>query len=410
MSAPTPSQEKSLPASPLKPVLPAQAGGLLHWSRLYGSARGLAIVHAAREHPGPLLVVTRGVHAAEQLEDEIRFYAAQGASVPVASASCSRDTRTSLYSAGDGMSGAALGSESSLPVLHFPDWECLPYDVVSPHQGIVSERLETLYRLPTLTRGILLAAAGTLMHRIAPREYVAAHSFLLRRGERLDVAGLRTTLTHAGYAAVSQVMEPGEFAVRGGVIDLFPTGNPTPYRLDLFSDEVESIREFDPASQRSGRPLEEIRLLPAREFPLTDEAIQRFRQSFRTRFEGDPQKAVVYRDVSKGLAPAGVEYYLPLFFPQTATIFDYLPASTICLLEAGVEHAARDFEHETRQRYQDLRHDRERPLLAPEEIMLTTAQFQERLREKAVHRVPRFPGGRNPAPRAAGDGGSSRGL
>ena len=281
------------------------------------------------------------------------------------------------------MSGTAPGSEPSLPILHFPDWECLPYDVVSPHQGIVSERLETLYRLPTLTRGILLAAAGTLMHRIAPREYVTAHSFLLRRGERLDVAGLRTTLTHAGYAAVSQVMEPGEFAVRGGVIDLFPTGNPAPYRLDLFSDEVESIREFDPANQRSGRSLEEIRLLPAREFPLTDEAIQRFRQSFRTRFEGDPQKTVVYRDVSKGLAPAGVEYYLPLFFPQTATIFDYLPASTICLLEADVEHAARDFEHETGQRYQDLRHDRERPLLAPEEIMLTAAQFQERLREKA---------------------------
>ncbi|MBI5782355.1 MAG: transcription-repair coupling factor, partial [Gammaproteobacteria bacterium] len=362
MSVPTPSQEKSLPASPLKPVLPAQAGGLLYWSRLYGSARGLAIAHAAREHAGPLLVVTRGVHAAEQLEDEIRFYAAQGHA--------------------GGMSEIASDNESSLPVLHFPDWECLPYDVVSPHQGIVSERLETLYRLPTLTRGILLVAAGTLMHRIAPREYVAAHSFLLRRGEQLDVAGLRTTLTHAGYAAVSQVMEPGEFAVRGGVIDLFPTGNPTPYRLDLFSDEVESIREFDPASQRSGRPLEEIRLLPAREFPLTDEAIQHFRQSFRARFEGDPQKAVVYRDVSKALAPAGVEYYLPLFFSRTATIFDYLPASTICLLEAGVEHAARDFEHETRQRYQDLRHDRERPLLAPEEIMLTTTQFQERLREK----------------------------
>ena len=124
-------------------------------------------------------------------------------------------------------------------------------------------------------------------------------------------------------------------------------------------------------------------MLPARELPLTDEAIQRFRQSFRARFEGDPQKAVVYRDVSKGLAPAGVEYYLPLFFPQTATIFDYLPASTICLLEAGVEHAAHDFEHETGQRYQDLRHDRERPLLAPEEIMLTAVQFQERLREKA---------------------------
>ncbi len=349
MSALTPSLEKPPPASPLKPVLPAKAGEVLRWSRLYGSARGLAIANAAREHPGLLLVVTASVRAAEQLEDEIRF-----------------------YGPGDG----------ALPILHFPDWECLPYDMVSPHQGIVSERLETLYRLPTLTRGILLAAAGTLMHRLAPPEYVAGHSFLLRRGERLDVAGLRMTLTHAGYTAVSQVMEPGEFAVRGGVVDLFPSGSPAPYRLDLFGDEVESLREFDPASQRSGRLLDEIRLLPAREFPLTDAAIQRFRQSFRTRFEGDPQKSVVYRDVSKGLAPAGIEYYLPLFFPRTATLFDYLPAATICLLEAGVEHAARDFEHETRQRYQDLRHDRERPLLAPEEIMLTAAQFQEQLREK----------------------------
>lgn len=364
MSIPPLLHKKLLLASVLKPVLPNQAGEALRWSRLYGSARGLAIVHAARQHRGPLLVVTHGVHAAEQMEDEIRFYAAQGRASTI----------------GNEVSEA---NEPPLPVLHFPDWECLPYDVVSPHQGIVSERLETLYRLPTLTRGILLAAAGTLMHRIAPREYVAAHSFLLRRGERLDVAGLRTTLTHAGYAAVSQVMEPGEFAVRGGVIDLFPTGNPAPYRLDLFGDDVESIREFDPASQRSGRSLEEIRLLPAREFPLTDEAIHHFRQSFRARFEGDPQKSVVYRDVSKGLAPAGVEYYLPLFFPQTATLFDYLPTSTICLLEAGVEHAARDFEQEASQRYQDLRHDRERPLLAPEEIMLTATQFQERLWEKS---------------------------
>ena len=150
--------------------------------------------------PAPCSSLPRGIQAAEQLEDEIRFYTA----------------------------GTVPGGEPPLPILHFPDWECLPYDVVSPHQGIVSERLETLYRLPTLARGILLAAAGTLMHRIAPREYVTAHSFLLRRGERLDVAGLRTTLTHAGYAAVSQVMEPGEFAVRGGVIDLFPTGNPAP--------------------------------------------------------------------------------------------------------------------------------------------------------------------------------------
>ncbi len=346
MSLPEQKSEKPVLVSPLRPVLPKESGEVLRWSRLYGSARGLALANATRIHPGPLLVVTASVHAAEQIEDEIRFYS-EAADTP--------------------------------PLLHFPDWECLPYDVVSPHQGIVSERLETLYRLPSLTRGIVLAAAPTLMHRLAPREYVGSHSFVLKRGERLDLAGLRTTLAHAGYNAVSQVMEPGEFAVRGGVIDLFSAGSQTPYRLDLFGEEVESIREFDPANQRSGKLLDGIRLLPAREFPLTDEAIQRFRQAFRARFEGDPQKAAVYRDVSNGLAPAGVEYYLPLFFGTMATIFDYLPNNTLCLLEAGVEHAARDFEHETRQRHQDLRHDRERPLLAPEELFLGAHEFQERV-------------------------------
>ncbi len=346
MALPDPKPEKSVFVSPLRPVLPTESGEVLRWSRLYGSARGLALANAARRHPGLLLVVTASVHAAEQIEDEIRFY----------------------------------GRAADIPhLLHFPDWECLPYDVVSPHQGIVSERLETLYRLPGLSRGIVLAAASTLMHRLAPREYVGSHSFVLKRGVRLDLAGLRATLAHAGYNAVSQVMEPGEFAVRGGVIDLFPAGSQVPYRLDLFGDDVESIREFDPASQRSGKQLDGIRLLPAREFPLTEEAIQGFRQAFRARFEGDPQTAAVYRDVSKGLAPAGVEYYLPLFFGQLATIFDYLPDNTLCVLEAGVEHAARDFEHETRQRHQDLRHDRERPLLAPEELFLDTTEFTQLL-------------------------------
>ena len=343
--------------SPLKPVvaslgtvndtslyhgLTSQIGETLRWSRLYGSARGLALASAAQIHPAPLLVVTAGVHGAERLEDEIRFY---------------------------------RGKEDRFPVLRFPDWECLPYDVVSPHPGIVSERLETLYRLPALRRGIVLAAAPTLMQRLAPRAYLASHAFLLKRGERLDVAALRASLTQAGYHAVSQVMEPGEYAVRGGVIDLFPTGSRAPYRLDLFGEELESIREFNPASQRSGKTLDQVRMLPAREFPLTAEAIQRFRQAFRARFEGDPQHSAIYRDVSKGLAPAGIEYHLPLFFDSTATFFDYLPPGAVCVLEADVEDAARAFERDIHQRYQDLCHDRERPLLAPEEIALSMRDF-----------------------------------
>jgi len=332
--------------SPLKPLRPDQAGKPLQWSRLYGSALGLALANAAQTHAAPLLVVTTNVQGAERLGDEIRFYCDQ---------------------------------TGQCPVLHFPDWECLPYDVVSPHPGSVSGRLETLYRLPTLTRGIVLAAVPTLMQRLAPPAYLAGHGFLLKQGERLDVAALRARLTQAGYHAVSQVMEPGEYAVRGGVVDLFPTGSRVPYRFDLFGEDVESIREFDPVSQRSGKTLEQVRMLPAREFPLTDEAIQRFRQAFRSRFEGDPQRAAVYRDVSRGLAPAGIEYYLPLFFDSTATFFDYLPAAATCVLEARAGDAAHEFEREVRQRHQDLGHDRERPLLAPEEISLSARELFDRL-------------------------------
>jgi transcription-repair coupling factor (superfamily II helicase) len=306
----------------------------------------LALARAAEDHSGPLLVITASVRDAERLGDEIRFYRDQ---------------------------------QGQCPVLHFPDWECLPYDVVSPHSGIVSERLETLYRLPTLTRGIVLAAVPTLMQRLAPRSYLAGHGFLLKRGERLDLAGLRANLVQAGYSAVSQVMEPGEYAVRGGVLDLFPAGSRLPYRLDLFGEELETIREFDPISQRSGKTLDHVRMLPAREFPLTAEAIQRFRQAFRARFEGDPQRSAIYRDVSRGLAPGGIEYYLPLFFESTTTFFDYLPATAVCVIESAVMDTAHAFEREIRQRHEDLSHDRERPLLAPHEIALTAPELFEQV-------------------------------
>ena len=191
---------------------------------------------------------------------------------------------------------------------------------------------------------------------------MSAHSFLLKIGDRLDIQRLREQLTRANYHSVSQVMEAGEFAVRGGLVDLFPTGSHQPYRLDLFGDQVESIREFDVATQRSGKSIDAIRLLPAREYPLTEESIQHFRQAFRARFEGDPQKVSLYRDVSRGITPSGAEYYLPLFFPDMANIFDYLPKSTLCLLEAGITEIAENFWRETGQRYDEMRHDRERPV------------------------------------------------
>ena len=331
--------------SPLDPVLPEPPNGRLRWCRLLGSSRGLAIAAAAERHPGPLVVLARSIEAANQLEDEVRFYAAGG---PV-------------------------------PVHVFPDWECLPYDVFSPHQGLTAQRLETLYKLPTLFRGILLVAASTALYRLPPREYVLGQSFLLDAGDEIDIAELRQRLTQSGYRAVSQVMEPGEYAVRGGLIDLFPVGAHRPFRIELFGNTVETIREFDPETQRSDKPLRKIQLLPAREYPLTEDAIQRFRQAFRARFEGDPQKVPVYRDVSKGLAPPGVEFYLPLFFDETASLFDYVPASAVCMVEEGVEQAAEGFLREVTTRYEQMCHDLERPLLRPQELFLTIEEFAERL-------------------------------
>lgn len=296
---------------------------------------------------------------ADQLEDEIRFYS----------------------------------PDPALPVLSFPDWECLPYDVFSPHQELVSQRLSTLYRLPRLTRGVVLAAVSTLLYRLVPREYVAGHSLLLSTGERLDLEPFREQLVQSGYHAVSQVMEPGEYAVRGGLVDLYPVGAPRPYRIDLFGDTVESIREFDPETQRSGQTLPSVQLLPAREYPLTEAAIQRFRQAFRARFEGDPQKVGIYRDVSKGIAPAGVEFFLPLFFERTASIFDYLPNRSVCVLADGAEQAAADFLREARGRYEQLRYDVERPLLAPEELFIDVDAFRASLSDYACVELRDFSAG-----------------
>ncbi len=316
-----------------------RAGETLAWQGLAGSGRGLAIATAAETLHGPLLVITASSFSAQRLEDEIRFYA------------------------------------SGLTILPLPDWECLPYDVFSPHQDIISQRLETLYRLPELKNGVVLASVSTLMHRLPPPEYVTAHSFLLKTGDRLEIQSLRERLAHANYHGVSQVMEAGEFAVRGGLIDLFPTGSHRPYRIELFDDQVESMREFDPATQRSGKSISTIQLLPAREYPMTEAAIQHFRQAFRTHFEGDPQKVPLYRDISKGINPAGAEYYLPLFFPSMATIFDYLPTAASCVLEAGVMEMAGNFQREIEQRYEEMRHDIERPLLTPSEIFMTMEEF-----------------------------------
>ncbi|HUW97264.1 MAG TPA: transcription-repair coupling factor [Acidiferrobacter sp.] len=326
------------------PLAPPSSSGHEQWLGLHASARSLALAQAACA--GRLLIViTQDVRTRERLEDELHFY---------------------------------LDAQSP-PILTFPDWECLPYDAFSPHPDIISERLATLATLPHLTGGLVLLAASTLMHYLPPATHLLGHSFILKIGDRLAIDPFRERLIQAAYQAVGQVVASGEFAVRGGIVDIFPMGAKTAFRIDLFDDVVESIRTFDPDTQRSEDVVTEIRVLPAREHPLTAEAIQVFRSNYRATFTGDPRASLIYRDVSEGLSPAGVEYYLPLFFPETATFIDYLPPHATFVFTEGARAQTRHFESETAERYEAARGHVERPALPPERLFLQAADLETRL-------------------------------
>ena len=256
-----------------------------------------------------------------------------------------------------------------------PDWETLPYDAFSPHQDLVSERLATLHEIRNGQCDVLVVPATTALVRLAPPSFLAAYTFFFRQGERLDEARLKAQLTLAGYTHVSQVMSPGEYSVRGGLIDLFPMGSALPYRLDLFGDEIETIRTFDADTQRSLYPVREVRLLPGREFPMDDAARTAFRGRWRERFEGDPSRSPIYRDIGNGIASAGIEYYLPLFFEETANLFNYLPDEAPVALVGDIDAAIQRFWLDTESRYRFLKSDRERPILEPHELFLGAEQF-----------------------------------
>ncbi|PIY06849.1 MAG: transcription-repair coupling factor, partial [Gallionellaceae bacterium CG_4_10_14_3_um_filter_60_1069] len=264
-----------------------------------------------------------------------------------------------------------------------PDWETLPYDHFSPHQDLISERLATLHHIRSNDCDVVIVPLTTALYPLPPVSYLAAYTFFLNKGERLDLDALRAQLTLAGYSHVQQVLTPGEYCVRGGLIDLFPMGSVLPYRLDLFDDEIETIATFDVDTQRTLYPVPEIRLLPAREFPLDDRGQATFRQRFRERFEGDPSKSRIYKDVSKGIAPSGIEYYLPLFFDQTASLFDYLPHNATLCLHHEVDTAIAAFAKDAASRYNLLRGDPQRPLLEPRELFLDGEQFFIRAKEFA---------------------------
>jgi transcription-repair coupling factor (superfamily II helicase) len=332
----------SHPLASLLPPLSAlsfpQPGARLDLPTLAGSGDALAIAGLAA--PGRMLtVITANPTDAQRLLEEIAWFA------------------------------------PGLRLHLLPDWETLPYDIFSPHHDLISERLATFYAMTRGEADVVLVPASTALYRLAPPAFLAAYSFFLKQGERLDVEQLRLQLATAGYANVTQVVSPGEFAVRGGLVDLYPMGAPLPLRIDLFDDSIESIKTFDPDTQRTVYPTHEIRLLPAHEFPLDEAGRTKFRGRFREIFEGDPTKATIYKDVSNGITPAGIEYYLPLFFDDTATLFDYLPAAAPVLLHRDVPAAIAEFWNDTRSRYKLLRGDPTRPALAPEQLFLRDEDF-----------------------------------
>jgi hypothetical protein len=277
----------------------------------------------------------------------------------------------------------------------FPDWETLPYDTFSPHQDLISERLATLWRIQQRDKDtgadVVVVPATTALYRLAPPAFLAGYTFHFKVKQKLDEARLKGQLTLAGYSHVTQVVSPGEYAVRGGLIDLFPMGSPVPYRVDLFDDEIDSIRTFDPDSQRSLYPVPEVRLLPGREFPMDDAARAKFRSRWRELLEGDPTKSRIYKDIGNGVATAGIEYYLPLFFDDTATVFDYLGADATVVLHGDLEPAFQHFWQDTKERYRLVQGDPERPVLPPEALFLGIEPFYARANEHAQACCPHAP-------------------
>ena len=312
--------------------------------QVVGAAASLAAVELAHGLARPLVVLARDPGHADQLEAEIRWFAGE-----------------------------------TLPVRHFAEWETLPYDSFSPHQDIVSRRLAVLAELPGLERGIVIASAASLLQRLPPTGYVALRSLRLEAGQELEREAFIDSLAAAGYLRVPQVGEHGEMAVRGSLLDVFPMGSTAPVRIDFFGDEVETLRLFDPETQLTTESIPSIEILPAREVPLDEEGINRFRRAYRARFEGQPSKSRVYREVSEGIAHGGIEYYLPLFFESTANLLDYLPEGSALFVPSELEELLARAREEIAERYELTRLDPERPVLPPDEAFATATEVSERL-------------------------------
>ncbi|MCD9087652.1 transcription-repair coupling factor [Stenotrophomonas sp. SY1] len=333
------------------PPLP-RAGQLRAWWRAPVSTTALAwhVARAAQAHGKPLLLVTRDNQTAHQTVSDLE---------------------------------TLLGSDANaLPVVPFPDWETLPYDQFSPHPDIISQRLAALHRLPTLSRGIVVVPVQTLLQRLAPLSYIVGSSFDLKVGQRLDMDAEKRRLEGAGYRNVAQVMDPGDFAVRGGLLDVYPMGRQAPLRIELLDEDIDSIREFDPESQRSLDKVDAVKMLPGREVPVDEVSLAKVLTTLRERFDVDTRRSPLYQDLKAGVLPSGIEYFLPLFFNKTATLFDYLPEGFLTVVGTGVADASEAFWLQTNSRYEQRRHDIERPLLPPEEIYQSPDSLREQFNKQ----------------------------
>jgi transcription-repair coupling factor (superfamily II helicase) len=319
-----------------KPRSEGKQAQVLSWGNLAGSSSALAIASAIVNDPRPFVLLTADSPSALRLEQEIRFFLGEH----------SKDYRIQL----------------------FPDWETLPYDHFSPHQDIVSQRLETLFELKADAPKVVILPVNTAMQRLAPTSYLSHYVLFLKTGQTLDIEAFRRQLEQAGYLHVSQVMNHSEFSVRGSIIDLFPMGSDHPFRIDLFDDEIDSISTFNTSDQRSGDKVTEVKLLPAREFPTDKQAKKAFRKRFLNTFDENNSKESVFYQITRGTMPGGVEYYLPLFFDETATVFDYFHQDTVLLMHGDIEHRAQRFWDDIQHRYEQYRYNSARPLLAPERL------------------------------------------
>ncbi len=325
--------------------IPTKSDQRLRLGNLQQDSIALVLSEIANKQSGVILVITPDTLTANRLEAALKFFS------------------------------------PGLKILIFPDWETLPYDHFSPHQDIISQRLSTLTQLPYVKRGLLLVPVTTLMQRLPPLRYSQSTGLHVHCGEKRDIDEMRQGLQKAGYHCVSQVLTRGEFAVRGSILDIFPMGCDNPYRLDFLDDEIDSIRQFDPDTQRSTEKLEKIDLLPAREFPLSETAISQFRQQWRENFIGNPLNCPLYEAVSRAYAPAGIEYYLPLFFSQTQLLLDYLPSTALLIEINDIHSSAQHFCLEINERYEQLRHDIERPILAPAQLYVVLDELFARLKQ-----------------------------